>query len=48
MNKEDLIKSVAEQVQTTKVNASQAVDAIFDSITESLKKGDYVTMVGFG
>ena len=48
MNKEDLIKSVAEQVQTTKVNASQAVDAIFDSITESLKKGDSVTLVGFG
>lgn len=48
MNKDDLIRAVAEKMQTTKVNAAQAVDAIFDSITESLKKGDPVTFVGFG
>jgi DNA-binding protein HU-beta len=48
LNKEDLIRSVAEKMQTTKVNAAQAIDAIFASITESLKKGDPVTFVGFG
>ena len=48
MNKEDLIRSVAEKMQTTKVNAAQAIDAIFDTITESLKQGDPVTFVGFG
>jgi DNA-binding protein HU-beta len=35
-------------MQTTKANATQAVNAIFDSITESLKQGDNITLVGFG
>jgi len=48
MNKDDLVRSVAEQAQTTKTSASQAVNAIFDAITESLKKGDSLTLVGFG
>jgi DNA-binding protein HU-beta len=48
MNKDDLIRSVAEQMQTTKASASQAVGAIFDAITESLKNGDSLTLIGFG
>jgi DNA-binding protein HU-beta len=48
MNKDDLIKSVAEHMQTTKASAAGAVDAIFDSITESLEKGEPITLVGFG
>ena len=48
MNKDDLIRAVAEQAQITKANAAQAVNAVFESITGSLKKGDPVTLVGFG
>ena len=48
MNKDDLIRAVAEQAQMTKTNAAQAVNAVFESITGSLKKGDPVTLVGFG
>ena len=48
MNKDDLIRAVAEQAQMTKANAAQAVNAVFESITGSLKKGEPVTLVGFG
>jgi DNA-binding protein HU-beta len=48
MNKDDLIKAVAEHAQITKTNAAQAIDGIFESITNSLKKGEAVTLVGFG
>ena len=48
MNKDDLIKSVAEHAQITKVNATQAVKTVFESITESLKQGNPVTLAGFG
>ena len=48
MNKDDLIRAVAEQAQITKANAAQAVNAVFESITGSLKKGEPVTLVGFG
>jgi DNA-binding protein HU-beta len=48
MNKDDLIRAVAEQAQMTKANAAQAVNAVFESITGSLKKGNPVTLVGFG
>jgi DNA-binding protein HU-beta len=48
MNKDDLIKAVADQAQITKANAALAVDGIFASITESLKQGEAVTLVGFG
>ena len=48
MNKDDLIKSVAEHAQITKANATQAVKTVFESITESLKQGTPVTLAGFG
>ena len=48
MNRDDLIKSVAKQMQMTQANASEAVKAIFDSITESLQQGERVNLVGFG
>ena len=48
MTRDDLIVSVAEQLQTTKTKAAEAVGAIFDSITESLKQGNPVVLVGFG
>lgn len=48
MNKQDLISSVADQSGLTKADAGKAVEAVFEAITESLKKGDEVRLVGFG
>ena len=47
MNKGDLINEVAKVVSTKK-EAQEAVDCVFSSITKALKKGDPVTVVGFG
>ncbi|UCE56567.1 MAG: HU family DNA-binding protein [Desulfobacterales bacterium] len=47
MNKGDLVNEVAKVVSTKK-EAQAAVDCVFSSITKSLKKGDSVTLVGFG
>ena len=47
MNKADLINKVAKVVGTKKA-AQEAVDCVLSSITESLKKGEDVTLVGFG
>lgn len=48
MNKTDLINSVAEKAELTKKDATKAVDAVFDSIQESLANGDKVQLIGFG
>ncbi len=48
MNKQDLIGAVADASGLTKADASKAVEAVFDSITGALKKGDEVRLVGFG
>ena len=48
MNKNDLISSVAGDSGLSKADATKAVDAVFDSITGALKRGDDVRLVGFG
>ncbi|MBK9270605.1 MAG: HU family DNA-binding protein [Saprospiraceae bacterium] len=48
MNKGDLINNVAKSADCTKVQAATAVDTVFESIEKALKKGDRVTLVGFG
>ena len=48
MNKADFIASVADSAELTKADAGQAVDAMIETITKALKKGDTVTLVGFG
>jgi nucleoid DNA-binding protein len=47
MNKADLVNEVANVV-STKTEAQAAVDCIFESIVNTLKRGDVVTLVGFG
>ena len=47
MNKADLVNEVAKVVNTKK-EAQAAVDCVFSTITNALKKGDAVTLVGFG
>ena len=48
MNKGDFIGSVADVAELSKADAARAVDAMIDVITKTLKKGDTITLVGFG
>ena len=48
MNKTELIDAVADEAEVSKAEAGRAVDAVISSITKALKKGDSVTLVGFG
>ena len=48
MNKAELIDAVAEAADISKAAATRAVDAVFDNVTNALKGGDSVTVVGFG
>ena len=47
MNKGELIEAIAK-VTCTKAEAAKALDATLTAITKSLKKGDPVTLIGFG
>jgi len=48
MNKASIVEKVHERLGGTKADAERAVDTVFDSITTSLKKGDEVSVAGFG
>ena len=48
MNKTELIAAVAEKTGLTKKDAERVVSATFETVTESLKKGDKVSVSGFG
>jgi DNA-binding protein HU-beta len=48
MNKTELIMAVAEQADISKKDSEKALKALVDVITEQLKKGDKVQLVGFG
>jgi DNA-binding protein HU-beta len=48
MNKNDLIGAVAETSGLARAEATKAVEGVFDTITETLKKGEDVRLVGFG
>ena len=48
MNKAELIDAIAESAELSKASAARALDSAIESITKALKKGDTVTLVGFG
>ena len=48
MNKAELIDAVAEAADLKKSEAARALDSAIDNITNALKGGDSVTLVGFG
>lgn len=48
MNKTELIDQIAAGADLTKVDAKKALDAAVAAITDALKKGDKVQIVGFG
>ncbi|HZF65840.1 MAG TPA: HU family DNA-binding protein [Flavisolibacter sp.] len=48
MNKAELIATLADEAGITKTQANTALDAFVGAVTKTLKKGDKVTLVGFG
>ncbi len=48
MNKTELVEAVAASADLSKAAATRAVDGVMAAITEALKKGDSVSLVGFG
>lgn len=48
MNKSDLVDAIAKSAELSKASAGRALDATVDSIKKALKKGDTVSLVGFG
>ena len=48
MKKVELVEAVAEKAGLTKADATRAIDATFETITEALANGDKITLVGFG
>jgi DNA-binding protein HU-beta len=48
MNKAELIDAVAQSADLSKASAGRAVDAAIEAITNALKSGNNVTLVGFG
>ena len=48
MNKQELIDQIAAEADLSKAAAARAVDAFVDTVTNALKKGDSITVVGFG
>jgi len=48
MNKTELVESVAETADLSKAAAGKAVDAFIGAVSNALKNGDQVTIVGFG
>ena len=48
MNRNELVDAVAGKADLTKSSANKAVDAVFGSITDALRTGGEVRLVGFG
>jgi len=48
MTKAELVEFVADNADLTKADASRAIEAVMEGVTEGLKKNGKVTLVGFG
>lgn len=48
MNKQDLVNEVAKKADLPKTKAQEAVEAVFECIKMTLRKGGEVRLVGFG
>ena len=48
MNKTEMIDAVAETAGLSKADASRAVDAVIDTVSDALQSGGQVTLIGFG
>jgi DNA-binding protein HU-beta len=48
MNKAEFVSAVADAADFSKVEAAKAVEAIIEVVKKALKKGDQISLVGFG
>ena len=48
MNKTELIDHIAAEADISKAAAGRSLDALFSAVKKTLKKGNTVTLVGFG
>lgn len=48
MNKSELVSAIAEQSGATKKDTEKVLKAFVDVVTEELKKGEKVSLIGFG
>lgn len=48
MNRKELIEALASKTDSTKADAERSIAAIIDIVTATLKKGDSISLVGFG
>lgn len=48
MNKTELIDAIAKDADISKAAAGRALDAAVEAVQQALKKGEMVTLVGFG
>jgi len=48
MNKKELIDSIAEKAGINKADAESALNATVEAVSDCLRKGDKITLVGFG
>ncbi len=48
MNKTEMIDAVAKAANLSKADAGRALDAVIDTVTNELKGGHPITLVGFG
>lgn len=48
MNKSELIDVIAQETDVTKVKAGEFVDSFMNAVSKTLKKGEDLTLVGFG
>jgi DNA-binding protein HU-beta len=48
VNKSELIDAIADSADISKAAAGRALDATVEAVKKALKKGDMVTLVGFG
>lgn len=48
MNKTELVNAIADKSGLSKVDSKKALEAFIESVTEEVRKGDKVALVGFG
>ncbi len=48
MTKTELVNSIAEKAGLSKSDSEKALKAFVDTVTDALKQGDKIAMVGFG
>ncbi|MBP9155929.1 MAG: HU family DNA-binding protein [Xanthomonadales bacterium] len=48
MNKADIVSAIADHAELSKADSGRALDAMIEVVKKALKKGDSVSLVGFG